>query len=415
MAIDKANFTKSSARRIAAVVRQVEGQALALNQPMRPTYRPTMASPHFAYASTADEITVGGGRGLTGRYPESIWIYRAGASVRIDCATPDVIAGISASGWIVYQVARNGSSTAFTYSAVFVADLTTLTDETYWWIPVCQVVWTTSAITAMYQVLWQDPIIVPSIWLNVVTDLQIDGLGALQAVTTRICVLETGAISGFTATPLGFLTILLLHFEGADASTTFTDSSFYAQTVTPTNAEIDTAQFKVEAASGLFQATGVLTIAHDTATWAIGTGDFCGECWVRLASLPAANKSMYAVSKGSTSGFILAPSADSGGSTFLDVYVGGSNYQPAFTFVTGVWTHICVNRASGVVQVFINGSQLGTSAANTSDIDNTDPCYVGDANTFDSGIDGWIDELRISRTSRHTSDFTPSTTPFTAD
>ena len=411
----KAQFTQSSARRIAAVVRQVEGQALALNQPMRPTYRPTMASPHFAYASTATEITVGGGRGLTGRYPESIWIYRAGASVRIDCATPDVITGIAASGWIVYQVARNGSSTAFAYSAVFVADLTTLTDETYWWIPVCQIVWTTSAITAMYQVLWQDPIIVPSIWLNVVTDLQIDGLGALQAVTTRICVLETGAISGFTTTPLGFLTILLLHFEGTDAGTTFTDDSLYVQTVTPTNAETDTAQFKVEASSGLFQATGVLTVAHDTAIWTIGTGDFCVEAWVRLATLPAATKSMYVFAKGSTSGIIVAPSADGGGSTFLDVYVGGSNYQPAFTFVTGVWTHLCVNRASGVVQVFINGSQLGTSAANTTDVDTTGDALVGDDGAGGAPLDGWIDELRVSRTSRHTSDFTPSTTPFTAD
>jgi len=56
---------------------------------------------------------------------------------------------------------------------------------------------------------------------------------------------------------------LLLNFDGANASTVFTDSSGYARTVTPYNtAAISTAQSKFGGSSALFDSHGYLLPSH---------------------------------------------------------------------------------------------------------------------------------------------------------
>jgi hypothetical protein len=59
-------------------------------------------------------------------------------------------------------------------------------------------------------------------------------------------------------------TKLLLHMNGADAPTVFTDSSLSGNTVTVAgNAQIDTAQSKFGGASGLFDGNDALTLPNN--------------------------------------------------------------------------------------------------------------------------------------------------------
>jgi len=72
-------------------------------------------------------------------------------------------------------------------------------------------------------------------------------------------------------------TKLLLHMDGADGSTTFTDEAGHTVTANG-NAQIDTAQNVFGGASGLFDgSSGYLTVP-DSEDWNFGTGDFTFDC-----------------------------------------------------------------------------------------------------------------------------------------
>src|SRR3990167_5725818 len=68
-------------------------------------------------------------------------------------------------------------------------------------------------------------------------------------------------------------TQLLLHCDGVDAATTFTDEIGKAVTANG-NAQIDTAQKKFGTASGLFDGTGDYLSLADSDDWNFGAGDF---------------------------------------------------------------------------------------------------------------------------------------------
>src|SRR3990167_5305793 len=80
--------------------------------------------------------------------------------------------------------------------------------------------------------------------------------------------------------------VLMLHMDGTDGATTFTDSSDNAKTMTAVgNAQIDTAQSKFGGASGLFDGTGDWLTTPDSTDWDLGTGDFTIDFWIRFSSV----------------------------------------------------------------------------------------------------------------------------------
>jgi hypothetical protein len=86
---------------------------------------------------------------------------------------------------------------------------------------------------------------------------------------------------------------LLLHMDGANGSTTFTDSGPNALAVTAVgNAQISTAQSKFGGASGIFDGTGDYLTVASHASVAFGLGDFSIECWVNFSALPTTNTIM---------------------------------------------------------------------------------------------------------------------------
>ncbi len=77
------------------------------------------------------------------------------------------------------------------------------------------------------------------------------------------------------------------------------------------------------------------------------------------------------------------------------------------------WHHVAVTFDKGAVKIFCNGVVRGTGVVGTSGsarlFDSTGPI------TFGKGLDGRLDEVRISQGIRYTSTFTPPTANFTLD
>ena len=108
------------------------------------------------------------------------------------------------------------------------------------------------------------------------------------------------------------------------------------------------------------------------------------------------------------------------GSTFRG-YTAATSYINFFTggeFTVDTWHHVAVVRdTSNVIKCYLNGTASSTTATNAATIVATNGIFIigGEyKNTTEiyHGWDGYVDDFRISRFARYTSNFTPSTEAF---
>jgi hypothetical protein len=206
---------------------------------------------------------------------------------------------------------------------------------------------------------------------------------------------------------------VLLKMNGADASTTFTDSSSFARTFTRTGTPaITTAQSKFGGASGSFLRTGIVSNAH--ADYAPGTGDFTLEGWMRWNT--NSGSSQYGILQCFTPSAGLAAS-NSNLAIFADassrfgLYVASGYAATAESIPTSTWQHFAWVRGSGVLKFYVQGVAV-YSAANTTNITNTGLNFGG-YYTSDYYGDAWLDEIRYTKgVARYTAAFTPPTAEF---
>ena len=209
-------------------------------------------------------------------------------------------------------------------------------------------------------------------------------------------------------------TKLMLHMNGADNSTTFTDDSPSAHTMTAVgNAKIKTDQSKFGGASYRGDGSGDRVTAPDHADWDWGTSDWTVEAWVRFNTVASG----FAFDSGSAAGMTLA-CHDTGGVAGFHIYLVGTEYYAshAHSPSTGVWYHFCGMRSGNSMYHFIDGVQNG----NVEDVTGknitglTGGIAVGALRTGVACLDGWIDELRVSvGIARYsTGGFTPDTSEF---
>ena len=204
---------------------------------------------------------------------------------------------------------------------------------------------------------------------------------------------------------------LLLHMNGSNGSTTFTDSSNAARTVTAYgNAQISTAQSKFGGASGLFDGSGDYIATPSNTAFAFGTGDFTVETFIRFTAFSSVNV-FYDSRIGGSSGNGVALYSSSSGT--VSAYSGITAYITCSALSTNTWYHIEVSRSSGVMKMFINGTQAGSSATFTSNLSDGN-CVIGKTNEASSNyFNGNLDEFRITKgLARHTSAFTTPTAAF---
>lgn len=207
--------------------------------------------------------------------------------------------------------------------------------------------------------------------------------------------------------------VLLLHGNGTDGSTTFTDSSASPFTVTGTgDAQIDTSIVKYGTGSMQFDGTSDwLTVASSSGNAAFA-GDFTFECW------------FYPESLVNNYGGIFSNASFNSGNEFTVLYrntrqmyyrIGNTTVSPADQ--TGIsastWYHIAVTREGSTVRYFLDGTVSATTTTFAGSMAGDNDWVIGAAYANNPAVNeftGYIDDLRIVEdTALYTSNFTPPT------
>lgn len=214
-------------------------------------------------------------------------------------------------------------------------------------------------------------------------------------------------------------TKILLHFDGADASTTITDSNVGGSAHTWTaggNAQIDTAISKFGGAALLCDGSGDYVSTPDSADFTLGSGDWTVDCWFNYAGSSGARSIMFAQcnSSATTSTISVWLEHTTGNKMELFVASGVSAFviDTTTSITSAGWHHIAAVRTGNVLKLFLDGTQEGGDKAIAVSVnDSANQFRVGMAGEFTtSPWNGSIDEFRLSvGIARWTANFTPPT------
>jgi hypothetical protein len=164
--------------------------------------------------------------------------------------------------------------------------------------------------------------------------------------------------------------------------------------------------------SGYFDGSSDYLSVASSAAFALGTGDFTVECWVYWTSTSSNADSLVNVN--ASGGFSFYWDGGTYATNKLVVSNRIANqFSESFTPTAGTWYHFVVSRVSSNFRVWVNGTQLGTTATVTTNYAQGD-CQIGgttDGSTW--SINGYISSLRIVKGSGVTSVTVP-TAPLTA-
>ena len=243
--------------------------------------------------------------------------------------------------------------------------------------------------------------------------------GPLPTVTPSQTPTPTGTPATPAPTPIADgNTVSLLHMNGADGSTAFTDAK--DKTWTPTgNAQIDTAQSKFGGAAGLFDGAGDTISTPDNDDFYLASGDWTIDFWVQFNTI-------------SSTANLVSQYQDA--SNWMDVWVGANGTRLYFeqlaagtgtayfytdaSFSANTWYHIAIMRNGDTPRIAINGVQQSVTGAIPiagKTLSNLSAPLVIGAFNAKGFLNGWIDEFRISKgIARWTSDFTPPASEYIA-
>jgi hypothetical protein len=207
-------------------------------------------------------------------------------------------------------------------------------------------------------------------------------------------------------------TTVLLHMDGTDAATTFTDSNAGGSAHTWTaagNAQIDTAEKKFGSASGLFDGTGDWISTPDHADWTMGSGAFTIDFWFRRAGGDGSYRGLIGNNDNlGQYGFMIRLNSSDQLEGWFTITTEESLTSTS-TFTGTDWVHAAFVRTGDTLKMFVNGTQEGgDNACSGSMTDVANALYVARQGSTGNGWNGWIDEVRISKgIARWTGNFTP--------
>lgn len=241
--------------------------------------------------------------------------------------------------------------------------------------------------------------------------------GASLPVTVT---LAAGGATGGTATDPYFSSVsLLLHMDGANNSTAFTDSSSNAFTVTRSgDTKISTTQSKFGGAAAYFDGTGdYLTVTPATAHYY--TGDFTIELWIYQDTY---KDSVLVSSANSNQNNIQIFRVNDNGNGSVAVYMDNNEANLGYllqtssgAFTTGAWTHLALTRSGSIGRLFVNGAWVGTKPGWTTGFRADVVGCLFNSGTRNTALDfgGYIDDVRFTKgVARYTIGFTPPTNAF---
>lgn len=227
-----------------------------------------------------------------------------------------------------------------------------------------------------------------------------------------------GASSGGGGIPSGTV-VSLLHFDGANNGTVFTDevntqtwarrSDSGGSRTSTTAQKFGPTSLNVTLSYGI-QASAVLPFE-------IGTNDFCVEMWIYATTTTAGwifNKAAPAVGPALFNiGLVW------NGSSGITAIATNNGLAEQVNIVSGVislntWHHVAFNRYSGLWKLYVDGVSVGTPVTNADSFTftATNPC-IGDSTGGGAFNNNFIDEFRYTIGSPvYTGNFTPPTSAF---
>lgn len=215
-------------------------------------------------------------------------------------------------------------------------------------------------------------------------------------------------------------TKVLLHMDGTNGSTTFTDSSFIPKTWTAHNhAQLNSSLYKFGAASGFFDGTDDYIDTPNSTDFNFGNGDFTIDFWVKLNLF---DRTQYIAGQRN------AEATDPNNPFTIFFWAGSKMYAQ---FHTGVnydvysdnsitdtnWHHVAIVRYGATIKMYIDGAvQTRTANIGTATLQSSSNKFaIGRLGELNSDyFNGRIDEFRVSKgIARWTSNFTPPASPYT--
>ena len=196
-------------------------------------------------------------------------------------------------------------------------------------------------------------------------------------------------------------TSLLLGFTNAGVI----DNAMQNNLITVGTSTISTFTYKYSTGAMTFSGTGAWLTTEDKTNLQLGTGDFTIEGWVGINAVGTA----YAiVSKGAAA---TGWSVNITSGNKLQFSYTAANLTGATSLIAGGWYYFAVVRSgsgTGNLKIYLNGTADATSAgAVTDNFNQTSILYVGASRTGATPLNGYIDELRITKgVARYTADFT---------
>lgn len=206
-------------------------------------------------------------------------------------------------------------------------------------------------------------------------------------------------------------TKLMLHVDGADTSTTITNSSSSGATCTVQGtAQIDTAQSVFGGASLLLDGDSDYV---DVSTFdAPANGSFTVDFRFRTTAVGSQVLFDTRTVNTNTSGFMIFL----GGSNNIAVNSGGSTLILGSVLSVNTWYHVALTGDGTNLKLYINGTQDGSTYSSGYNFTDTTACIgARDMNPPLSYLNGWVDEVRyVKGTSVWVGAFTPPTNAYTA-
>ena len=184
------------------------------------------------------------------------------------------------------------------------------------------------------------------------------------------------------------------------------------------DAKHSTTQQKIGATSIAFDGTGDYLSVADGTDWDLGTGAFTVEMWAKIAT----NSSDYTglITMGSPQ-FSFRLNAQ-GRIQFLQDH-GGTRGNTSDSDTSGTnlrdnaWHHVAVVRESDATwDLYVDGTSEYSGTGMTGNITSIETVEIGRrVDSSSNYLTGYLDEIRVSKTARYTSNFTAPTTPFVSD
>lgn len=208
---------------------------------------------------------------------------------------------------------------------------------------------------------------------------------------------------------------LLLHMDGSNGSTTFTDSSPYGRAVTGYgSAQISTAQSKFGGASGYFDGTGANYVQMTPAAELQFSGNFTIALYVYTTST---SDQVVASSSSDTNTQIFRLNSGGGGTNTVSCFLNGNyvfNNSASGVTLINAWHHVAMTRQGWTTRLFVDGNVIATTTAFT---DTFRMDVIGrmffSGSSYQYQFSGYMDEvLVINGTALYATNFTPPTAPF---